>query len=519
MNDELRIAPLLLSWIGTSRLPTVIQLQHTLPFIIHNSSFMVQSVSQWIFAAAGLIIGGAIAWIAALSRFRDTERRTLAAEAEADSLRRQQDAGSQEVIKLREKLEAEQQARVIAQTSLEAERRNLDQQQRLLNEAQLKLTETFKALSGDVLASQSQSFLQLADQRFGMLRAEAEGALMARQQAIESLVGPLGDSLKSYGDMMREMEKARAEDYGGLAKELRSLLLASENLQRETGNLSAALKGGSQVRGRWGELTLRRVVELAGMSEHCDFTEQESLQDENGRLRPDLIVNLPGNRRIAVDAKAPLQAFLDAVGASDEADRRQALGNYARVVRMHMNQLGGKAYWEQLQPSPELVVLFLPGDSFFSAALEQDCSLIEDGMQKRVVIATPTTLIALLHAVAYGWRQEQVEKSAQRVGDLGRQLYDRLRVFVGHFADAGAGLKRAVDCYNRAAGSLESRVLTAARKFKELGAVTGDDIVEVPAINEEPRASTSAELLRDALLVESATPSEPSLHNDGDEYP
>jgi DNA recombination protein RmuC len=189
------------------------------------------------------------------------------------------------------------------------------------------------------------------------------------------------------------------------------------------------------------------------------------------------------------------------------------------VVRTHRNQLGGKAYWEQLQPSPELVVLFLPGESFFSAALEQDRSLIEDGMQKRVVIATPTTLIALLHSVAYGWRQEQVEKSAQRVSDLGRQLYDRLRAFVGHFSDAGAGLKRAVDCYNRAAGSLESRVLTTARKFKELGAVTGDEIVEVPAIDEAPRALRVAELPVEGTLVESASPSEPALTNSGEEYP
>lgn len=476
-------------------------------------------MNQWTFAALGLVAGVAVAWIVAMSRLRKTEHRTLAAEAEVDGLRRQQDAERQEMLKLREKLEVEQQARTIAQTSLEAERKNLDQQQRLLNEAQLKLTETFKALSGDVFASQSQSFLQLADQRFSMLRAEAEGALAARQQAIESLVEPLGESLKSYGEMIREMEKARAEAYGGLANEIKNLLVASEKLQRETGNLSAALKGGSQVRGRWGELTLRRIVELAGMSKHCDFTEQESLQDEDGRLRPDLIVNLPGERRIAVDAKAPLQPFLDAVGASTEVDRRMALENYARVVRTHMNQLGGKAYWEQLQPSPELVVLFLPGDSFFSAALEQDRSLIEDGMQKRVVIATPTTLIALLHSVAYGWRQEQIEKSTQQVSDLGRQLYDRLRVFVGHFSDAGAGLKKAVDGYNRAAGSLESRVLTAARKFKELGAVTGDEIAEVPAIDEVPRALRVAELPEGASPVESGSPSEPALSNGREDYP
>ncbi len=462
-------------------------------------------MNQWSFAAVGVVVGAAVAWVVALVRLRRTEHRTLAAEAEAGMLRRQQDEARHEMLKLREKLESEQKARAIAETSLEAERKNLDQQLRLLNEAQLKLTETFKALSGDILASQSQTFLQLADQKFGMLRAQAEGELKARQQAIESLVAPLGDSLKSYGEMIHQMEKARAEAYGGLASEIKNLLVASERLQRETGTLSAALKGGSQARGRWGELTLRRVVELAGMSEHCDFTEQESLQDENGRLRPDLIVKLPGDRRIAVDAKAPLQGFLDAVAALNEDDRRQALENYARVVRMHMNQLGGKAYWEQLQPSPELVVLFLPGDSFFSAALEQDRSLIEDAMQKRVVIATPTTLIALLHSVAYGWRQEQVEKNAQQVGDLGRQLYERLRVFAGHFGDAGAALKKAVDGYNRAVGSLESRVLAAARRFKDLGAVVGGDIGELPALDEVPRALRSTEPPLDGISLESAS--------------
>ena len=476
-------------------------------------------MNQWTFAAFGLVLGAAAAWIAALIRLRKTEHRTLAAEAEADMLRRQQDAARQETLKLRDKLEGEQKARVVAETSLEAERKNLDQQHRLLNEAQVKLTETFKALSGDVLASESQSFLRLADQKFGMLRAEAEGALMARQQAIESLVRPLGDSLKTYGEMIREMERARAEAHGGLASELKNLLVASESLQRETGNLSAALKGGSQVRGRWGEMTLRRVVELAGMSEHCDFSEQESFQDEAGRFRPDLIVNLPGGRRIAIDAKAPLQPFLDAVEASSDLERRAALENFARVVRMHMNQLGGKAYWEQLQPSPELVVLFLPGESFFSAALEQDRSLIEDGMQKRVVIATPTTLIALLRSVAHGWRQEQVEKSAQQVGDLGRQLYDRLRVFVGHFADAGAALRKAVDGYNRAAGSLESRVLTSARRFKELGAVVGDDIVELPALDEVPRALRSPELPLDETPVESTSSPEAPVTGDEEECP
>ena len=307
-------------------------------------------MNVWICGALGLLIGSAVAWIVALGCQRKAEHRAVAAESEAGALRHQHDVDRREVTTLRERLEAEQQARTVAQTSLEGERESIEQQQRLLCDAQAKLTATFKALSGDVLALQSHSFLQLAQRKLGTLRAEAEGELAARQQAIEVLVGPLSESLKTYGEMVRQMEKSRAEAYGGLTREIQNLLAASENLQRETGNLSAALKGGSQVRGRWGELTLRRVVELAGMSEHCDFTEQETLSAESGKLRPDLIVNLPGDRRIAVDAKAPLQPFLDATAATTEAERRQRLEKYAQKVRAHMNQLGAWAYWEQLAP-------------------------------------------------------------------------------------------------------------------------------------------------------------------------
>ncbi len=454
-------------------------------------------MADWIIAIAGLVAGGALGWIAALGRVHRAQSRSAAADADAEAVRRQQSADRQEIAGLRERLETEQKARVAAQTSLESERNNLDEQRRLLNEAQARLADTFKAVSGDVLASQSESFLRLAQQRFDVLRAEAEGDFSAREKAIEALVGPLSESLKGYDEMVRKLESARSEAYGALAGEIKGLLSANETLQRETGNLTAALKGGSQVRGRWGEMTLRRAVELAGMTEHCDFNMQETLFDEGGRLRPDLIVKLPGGRRIAVDAKAPLQPFLDSLNATADGDRRQSLAGYVRLVRAHLNQLASKAYWEQLQPSPEMVVLFLPGESFFSAALEADSSLIEDGVQKRVVIATPTTLIALLHAVAYGWRQDQVEEGAQRVSDLGRQLYDRLRAFATHFAEAGTGLKKAVESYNRAVGSLESRVLSAARRFKEFGAAGGDDILEVDAIDETPRRLSPAERAED----------------------
>jgi DNA recombination protein RmuC len=288
------------------------------------------------------------------------------------------------------------------------------------------------------------------------------------------------------------MEKSRQTVFGTLEEQLRSLAKVNQQLQEETGTLVTALKA-PQVRGRWGEMTLRRVAELAGMSEHCDFTEQETLTTEAVRQRPDMIVRLPGDRRIAVDAKVPLQAFIDAAAATNEDERRRHYARHAQLVRAHMNQLGARSYWEQLHPAPEMVVLFLPGESFFAAALEQDRTLIEDGMEKRVILATPTTLIALLRAVAYGWRQRQVEENTQAISDLGKQLHDRLKSFVGHFADVGNSLRRAVEAYNKATGSLESRVLVSSRRFKELGAATGEEILEIEPVDEIPRALDAAE--------------------------
>jgi DNA recombination protein RmuC len=285
----------------------------------------------------------------------------------------------------------------------------------------------------------------------------------------------------------------RQSAYGGLEQHLKQLASEAEKLQQQTGSLATALKGGPQVRGRWGEMTLRRVAELAGMSEHCDFTEQETLTSEAGRQRPDMIVNLPGGRRIAVDAKVPLQAYLDAAAAGSEDERQKSLAHHGELVRKHMNQLAVRSYWEQFDRTPEMVVLFLPGESFFAAALEQDRTLIEDGMEKRVILATPTTLIALLRAVAYGWRQEQLERNAQAISDLGKQLYDRVRTFVGHFEGVGSGLHRAIENYNKAVGSLESRVLPSARRFKELGAATGEEIVEAEPVDETPRALAAPE--------------------------
>ena len=423
-------------------------------------------------------------------KLREESEQKVKAQTELENAR----IAAQDSNQLRERLKGEGELRVAAETKLRESQANLEEQKKILDDARKTLLEAFQALSAEALKSNNQAFITLARSQFETLQAQAKGDLETRQKAIDGLVTPLKDSLGRYEQQILEMEKTRQKAYGTLDEQLRTLAQANQRLEDETKNLRSALSAPLKARGRWGELTLRRVVELAGMSEHCDFTEQESINTETGRQRPDMIVNLPGNRRIAVDAKVPLQAFMDAVNMEKtEKERADALATHGGLVRGHMNQLAERKYWEQVGPELELVVLFLPGESFFSAALEQDRQLIDDGMQKKVVLATPTTLIALLRSAAYLWQQEKITQNAKQISDLGRDLYERLKTFLGHFQSLGTSMERAVESYNKAVGSMESRVLVSARKFKELGAAAGEEIAELEPVDEVPRSLAAPE--------------------------
>lgn len=357
-------------------------------------------------------------------------------------------------------------AQVAAMQLVESER------DRAFAEARTQLADSFSALSGDALRRNSESFMRLAESRLQHLEQQSDSRLGERQRAVEALVAPIREALEKTREQIQAVERNRHEAYGSLSRHLESMALDQQSLRAETANLVKALRR-PEVRGRWGEMTLRRLVELAGMVEHCDFREQASQDGDDGRRRPDMIVSLPNGRSLIVDAKSPLDAYVDAVEAVDDPARQSALTRHARQLRRQVQQLAEKAYWQQFQGTPDFVVLFIPGDQFLTAALDRDAALLEDALRQQVILATPTTLVALLRAVAHGWREEQLAANAAEIRQLGEQLQSRLARFTEHLAKLGKSLGGSVDHYNRAIGSLERQVMPSARRFSELGVNAG----------------------------------------------
>jgi DNA recombination protein RmuC len=439
------------------------------------------------FFLLGLALGVLLAWLALRGRsaaeLAALKERVANRDHRLTELERET-AAAQAVATRAATLEAE----------LKKEREISAEKLALLAAAEKSLREAFSSLSAAALQANNRQFLDLAQSTLEKFQEGAKGDLAQRQQAIDALVKPVSETLGKFDAKLRDLETLREGAYQAVRTQLAGLAETQEKLRLETGNLVKALRA-PQVRGRWGEIQLKRVVELAGMLDHCDFIEQPSTTTESGRLRPDLVVKLPGGKNVVVDAKAPLAAYLEALEAPDEATRTEKLRAHARQIREHLRSLGQKSYWEQFPNAPEFVVLFLPGETFFSAALEQDPALIEEGVTQRVILATPTTLIALLKAVSYGWRQEALAVNAAEISDLGRELHERLGVMGEHFARLGDRLDKAVEAYNQASSSLDTRVFVTARRFTGLGAGAKTEIPSLEPVDRKARAPQAPELL------------------------
>lgn len=465
-------------------------------------------MSAWIVLLIGIAIGIAAAsvpWFTlARTRYQAGHR-----EGAGESAQTQSDlkVAQSDTAQLRERLAQSEQALEAKRTEVaqlgagQAElRERLQQQQqqsedklKLVEQARVNLSDAFKALSSEALKSNNEQFLKLAKASLEAFQQGAKDDLGNRQKAIEQLTQPIRERLEKFDTKLGDLEKSRVGAYRELSEQVRSLVNDHiPHLRDQTSQLVKALRQPA-TRGRWGEVQLKRVVEMAGMSEHCDFEEQVSTTTEDGRLRPDLIVHLPGERHIVVDAKAPVEAYLEAIESNDDATRKRHLVAHARQVRDHIAKLGNKRYFDQFDPAPEFAVLFVPGEAFFSAALMQDPGLIEYGTEQRVIMASPTTLIALLKAVSYGWRQEALARNAQDIAKLGKELYDRIGNLASHWSAVGQRLNQAVDAYDRSVGTLESRVLVSARRFQELQIGNAEDEVDVKRIGRTARTVTAPE--------------------------
>jgi DNA recombination protein RmuC len=446
----------------------------------------------------GVLLGGAVMFAIGLSRRQRISNDLANATTRNELLAKQARDLLGEISTLREALDgarsqqhAAQQELAASKTELDMNRKNLDEQKALLNEAQTKLRDAFKAVGQEALTANSEQFLTLAKKTFETLLAQSKGDVEKKQQAIAALIKPIRELLEKQNTAVGEIEKKREVAYKGMEEQIKQILASNEKLDKETNRLVSALRRPEQ-RGRWGEMQLRNVVELAGMTEHCDFNEQVQTDDPSTRDRPDMTVNMPGGGVIVIDAKVALDAYLDAL--QPDADRTALIERHAAQVQQHVRKLANKEYWKQFDHTPRLVVMFMPIESALTAALESKPDLHHAALQSDVLLATPTLLIALLRAIAYGWQQEAINNDAKEIARTGQELYSRLSTFVAHFTKVGTNLRQTTDNYNKAVGSLERNVLSSSRKLKALNVTTDADIDTPPLIETDVRDIVADEL-------------------------
>jgi DNA recombination protein RmuC len=439
-----------------------------------------------------IVVGLMCAALAALVTYFALRSQTASLEARKSLAERELAAARQELASKVERTAQLDRELAGIRAVLETEKKNADEKLAAVLAARDEMKAQFEALAASTLQANTKTFLELAQTKLTDFQHQAQGDLTQRQLAIETMVKPLQESLTKVDQQIQQIEGSRKQAYGELLSHLQILKETNAQLRTETGALVTALRA-PQGRGRWGEIQLRRVAEMAGMLNRCDFLEQENLTTEDGRLRPDMIVKLPGGKTVVVDAKTPLSAYLNALEAKTDTDRSEYLRQHAAQVRVHIKQLGTKGYWEQFESTPELVVMFLPNEAFFSAALERDPGLIEAGVAEKVIMASPTTLIALLRAVHYGWQQQDIAANAMEIADLGKEVYERLCTMAGHFEDLGSKLNNAVGAYNRTVSSMESRVLATARKLPKLGVQIKEEIPELEQVEQTTKKLQAAD--------------------------